>query len=359
MTHGPVPAPRERGWIRITLALAAFLLMPHLPGLPAFVPVVDTLVLLIPVLAACFVVGWWAGGSISLAVLWIGLAAWLLSLAPPSGAGGAYYDLARAWGLVVAGAFGLVCIIGRQRSFLERALSAIVVAAILALVLLAFTGRSPHDIEQIFAHEFESRNAAAAVVMQESAKLIADRFPQLAKMAVQTAGERIELQDVLSRHGAPLFPALLALEALAACALAWALYHRLSRARIGTALAPLRRFSFSDQLIWALVAGIAMIVLPTLAGMGAMGRNLTLFIGTLYLLRGYGIYSWLVSRRAAVVSVLLAVALFPLSLLTVPAAFAFGVTDTWANWRERIRVVPPESDHQRAPGEHRQDRPRD
>lgn len=355
MTHGPVPAPRERGWIRMTLALAAFLLLPHMPELHAFVPVVDTLVLLTPVLAACFVVGWWAGGPLSLAVLWIGLAAWLLTLAPPSGAGGAYYDLARAWGLVVAGAFGLVCVIGRQRSFLERALSAIVVAGILALLLLAFTGRSPHDIEQVFAHEFESRNAAAALVMQESAKLVGDRFPQLAKMATETVGERIDIQDALSRHAAPLFPALLALEALAACALAWALYHRLSRARIGAALAPLRRFSFSDQLIWALVAGIAMIVLPTLTGMGPMGRNLTLFIGTLYVLRGYGIYAWLVSRRAAAVSVFLAIAVFPLSLLTVPAALGLGVTDTWANWRERIRMIPPESEQQRAPGEHRHD----
>lgn len=352
MTHGPVPAPRERGWIRMTLALAAFLLLPHLPELTAFVPVVDTLVLLTPVLAACFVVGWWAGGPLSLAILWGALAAWLLSLAPPSGVGTAYYDLARAWGLVVAGAFGLVCVIGRQRSFLERALSAIVVAALLAFLLLLFTGRSPLEIERIFANEFQSRNAAAAVLMQESAKLVGERFPQLLKMATQAAGERVELQDALSRLGAPLFPALLALEALATCALAWALYHRLSRTRIGAALAPLRFFTFSDQLIWALVAGIVMIVLPSLAGAGAMGRNLTLFVGALYLLRGYGIYAWMVSRRAAVVSVMVAIALFPLSLLTVPAALGLGVTDTWANWRARLRVVPPETEQQHARGEH-------
>src|SRR5690606_14654925 len=139
----------------------------------------------------------------------------------------------------------------------------------------------------IFAHEFQSRNAAAAELMRESAKLIGERFPQFVDMATQTVGERVEIQDALSRFGAPLFPALLALEALAACALAWALYHRLSRTRIGAALAPLRYFTFSDQLIWALVAGIVMIVLPSLAGVGPMGRNITLFVGALYLLRGY------------------------------------------------------------------------
>ncbi|HEU6452753.1 MAG TPA: hypothetical protein VFT57_15160 [Gemmatimonadaceae bacterium] len=356
MTHGPVPAPRERGWIRMTLALAAFLLLPHIvPELSAFVPVIDTLVLLTPVLAACFVVGWWAGGPLSLAILWTGMAAWLLSLAPPTGAGAAYYDLARAWGLVVAGAFGLVCIIGRQRSFLERALSAIVVAALLAFLLLLLTGRSPLEVERIVASELQVRNAAAAGVMQESAKFVGERFPELAKMASETVGDRVQLQDLLSRHGAPLFPALLALEALAACALAWALYHRLSRARIGAALAPLRRFTFSDQLIWALVAGIAMIVLPSLAGMGPAGRNLILFVGTLYVLRGFGIYAWLVSRRAGVVSVFVAIAAFPVSLLTIFPALGLGVTDTWANWRERIRMVPPESEQQRAPGEHRHD----
>ena len=343
MTDGPVPAPRERGWIRITLALAAFMLMPHLPGLPAFVPVVDTLLLLTPVLAACFVVGWWAGGPLSLAIVWTALTAWLFTLAPPGGVGAAYYDMARAWGLVVAGAFGVVCILGRHRSFLERSLSAIVAAALLSLLLLVFTGQSPRQAERIFADEFESRNATAAVVMQESARIIGERAPRFAQMANEVAGERLQVQQALSRSAVSLFPALLALEALAACALAWALYHRLSRARIGAALAPLSRFAFSDQLVWALVAGITMIVLPTLAAVGPMGRNLTVFVGALYVLRGYGIYAWFISRRVAVVSVLIAVAAFPISLLTVPAALGLGLTDTWLDWRARLGVVRPGS----------------
>ena len=346
MTDGPVPAPRERGWIRITLALAAFLLMPHLPGLPAFVPVVDTLLLLTPVLAACFVVGWWAGGPLSLVVVWTALTAWLFLLPPPGGVSAAYYDMARAWGLLVGGAFGLVCIIGRQRSFLERSLSAIGIAAVLSLLLLTFGGQSPREAERIFANEFESRNAVAAVVMDESAKLISERLPRFAKTAQEVAGERLQVQYALSRSAAPLFPALLALEALAACALAWALYHRLSRARIGAALAPLSRFAFSDQLVWALVAGITMIVLPTLAAVGPMGRNLTVFVGALYVLRGYGIYAWFISRRVAAVSLFIAVAAFPLSLVTVPAALGLGLTDTWLDWRARLGIARPGSGRQ-------------
>lgn len=86
-----------------------------------------------------------------------------------------------------------------------------------------------------------------------------------------------------------------------------------------------------------------------------MGRNLLLFVGTLYVLRGYGIYAWLVSRRAAAVSVFVAVVVFPFSLVTVPAALGLGVSDTWADWRARLRMIPPESEHQHASSEHRHD----
>ncbi|HEY9516771.1 MAG TPA: hypothetical protein VIQ74_13925 [Gemmatimonadaceae bacterium] len=346
MSDGPVPAPREQGWIWLALALAAFLLIPHLPGLPAFLPVVDTLLLLTPVLAACFLVGWWAGGPLSLAVVWTALTAWLFILPAPSGVSVAYYDMARAWGLLVASAFGLVCLIGRQRSFLERSLSGIGIATLVSLLLLAFGGEHPRQAERIFANEFATRNAAAAVVMRESAQLIGTRAPRFAEMANQVAAERLGVQRTLSRAAAPLFPALLALEALAACALAWALYHRLSRARLGNALSPLSRFAFSDQLVWALVAGITMLLLPTLAAVGPMGRNLIVFVGALYVLRGYGIYAWFISRRVATVSLVLAIAAFPLSLVTVPAALGLGLTDTWINWRARLRVVRPGSGRQ-------------
>ena len=89
----------------------------------------------------------------------------------------------------------------------------------------------------------------------------------------------------------------------------------------------------------------------TFAAVGPMGRNLTVFVGTLYVLRGYGIYAWFISRRVAVVSVLLAVVAFPLSLvLTAPAALGLGLTDTWLDWRARIRVVRPGSGGPLPPG---------
>jgi hypothetical protein len=103
MSDGLAAAPREQGWLRIVLALAAFLLLAHAPGIRAILPVEDTQLLLLPALTVSFIVGWWAGGPLLLAVVWLALTAWLFLLPAPGGSSGAYYDLARAWGLLVAG----------------------------------------------------------------------------------------------------------------------------------------------------------------------------------------------------------------------------------------------------------------
>src|SRR6185437_10692510 len=112
---------------------------------------------------------------------------------------------------------------------------------------------------------------------------------------------------------------------------------RLSRVRIGAPLAPLKLFTFGDQLVWALVAGIALILVPTRDALAAIGTSVLIFFGTLYALRGYGIYAWFISRRVAVTSVAVAVAAFPLSLVTVPWAVGLGVSDTWIDWRRRLK----------------------
>src|SRR5258708_20199815 len=73
MQDAVAPAPSERGWGKLLLALAAFLLVPVLPPMRALLPVEETLVLLLPAIAACSLVGWWAGGRLLLAVGWVAL----------------------------------------------------------------------------------------------------------------------------------------------------------------------------------------------------------------------------------------------------------------------------------------------
>src|SRR5688572_26280135 len=121
MQEAEAPAPSERGWGKLLLALAAFLIIPPYTPLRALLPVEDTFLLLLPALAACCLVGWWAGGRLMLAVVWVGLAAWTVMQPAPEGA---FYNLVRGWTLLLAGSFGFVCLFGTRRAFFSRALTA-------------------------------------------------------------------------------------------------------------------------------------------------------------------------------------------------------------------------------------------
>ncbi len=103
-----------------------------MPGMRALLPVEETLVLLLPALAACCLVGWWAGGRLSLALVWLALAAWTLNQpAVP----GSFYNLVRGWSLLLAGGFGIVCLVGPRLPYFTRALCTIVLSLVIVLGL--------------------------------------------------------------------------------------------------------------------------------------------------------------------------------------------------------------------------------
>jgi hypothetical protein len=334
MSDALAAPPREQGWTRIVIALIAFLLLSHAPVVRAAAPVVDTLVLLVPALAACFIAGWRRGGSLALALAWATLAGLLLAI--PSRPGSeAYTDFVRSWGVLVAGALGLVCILGWRRQFLGRALAAVGIAALIAVIGMAFATHAAGRIEAVFARELQSRNSTVLAQWVRGFPS-ASLAPAVRDWAAQRA---VQLQDASGTFAAPLYPALLALESLAACALAWGLYHRMSRARLGAALAPFRFFRFSDELIWALVAGMTLTVLPSLQALRVFGANLVVFFGALYALRGFGVIAWFypqLTLGARFAVSFAAVVLFPVSLAL---AVGLGVTDTWFDWRRRVRTA--------------------
>jgi ribosomal protein L9 len=235
-------------------------------------------------------------------------------LAIPSRPGSeAYTDFVRSWGVLVAGALGLVCILGWRRQFLGRALAAVGIAALIAVIGMAFATHAAGRIEGVFARELQTRNSA---VLAQWARGFpnASFAPAIRDWAAQRA---VQLQDASGTLAAPLYPALLALESLAACALAWGLYHRMSRARLGAALAPFRFFRFSDELIWALVAGMTLTILPSLEALRVFGANLVVFFGALYALRGFGVIAWFypqLTLGTQLAASVIAVVLFPVSL---------------------------------------------
>jgi ABC-type multidrug transport system fused ATPase/permease subunit len=347
MADGLAPAPRERGWARLAFALAAFLLVPLFPAARAVLPVEHTLTLLVPTIAVCFLLGWWAGGRLSLALVWIAFAAWVIAQpAPPTG--GSYYDLARAWGLLLAGAFGVIGILGKQGPFFRRALSAIGLALMVGLAHVAAGRASFRRVERILDEQYEVRNQQSMLALSVSLRGVVERVPSMRDVMTEATVDQTAFElHRLSEAASPLFPALLGLESLVVCALAWTLYHRLSRARIGPPLAPLRDFRFHDHLAWGLIVGLTLVLLPAFASMAPVGQSLVLFFGMLYALRGLGVIDSFVRRSATLVAIAAVIAILnprPYAALVALAAMlalfaVLGVSDAWGDWRRRMRAA--------------------
>jgi len=322
--------------------------------LRAFLPLEQTMTLFVPAVAACALVGWWAGGRAFLAIAWGAIA---VLVAAPSGTGGGnpdpFYNLVRGWSLLLAGAFGLVCLLGTRRPLFSRALIALGVTLGLAMIMSLIGPVTLAQASAFVAGEFARRNRETMDIMnqfiaghaKEWAQLTAS-VPQLAQLPAETQTEL----GLLSKGGLAVFPALLALQSIAAIALAWATYHRLGRARLGPPLKPLREFRFNDQLVWGLIVGLTIMLLPTLSAISGAGRNLLVFFGALYAVRGLGVLSWFTKpgrlRAVAIVGfvllfapVLNAFVVLGFLMLGV-AALALGLGDTWADWRGRARSTP-------------------
>jgi len=314
----------------------------------SLLPVEDTMLLLVPALAAAALVGWWAGGRAFMALSWCALAAVMTiqTTTPPN----AFSNLIRGWSLLLAGSFGLVCLFGMRRPLFSRALSALGITLFLGAVLSVVGPVTVSSAAKIVADEFARRNAETIVTMNTFVQTHPEAWSDLTKKVpalAQLPAETEKQISMLSDAGVAVFPALLALQSLAALALAWATYHRLSRARLGAPLRPLKEFRFNDQLVWGLIVGLTIVLLPTLSTARGVGRNLLVFFGALYAVRGFGVLSWFMAPGSLGVTlsvgfIMLAAPVLQffaaLALMVLgTAALALGLGDTWADWRNRPR----------------------
>jgi hypothetical protein len=334
--------------MKLILGVVAFAVVPAIPQFSALLPIDQTIMLFIPALAACALVGWWAGGSLTLATMCIVFGFIVITLLPKAAQG--FDNLSRGWSLVLAGSFGLTCLFGARRQFFPRAMIALTIALGLALMMSALGPVNGGDMNRAIADELDRRNTKTMNTVnafigqhpKEWNDLVA-KAPKFGELPAETERQL----TALSNLGKTLYPALLSLQALAALAIAWSLYHRLSRARLGPPLGLLRDFRFNDQLVWGLIVGLTFVFLPTLSSVRVVGRNLLVFFGALYALRGLGVLSWFMAPGALAVTATVGFAMFLLPVLNAIAALGFiflaiaafglGLGDTWADWRNRAQ----------------------
>lgn len=136
-----------------------------------------------------------------------------------------------------------------------------------------------------------------------------------------------------------LYPAALALATLAALALSRFVVERLSGRE--EALGPFRDFRFSDHLVWVLVVGLALFLVPAGDAVSRLAENALLFMGGLYLVRGVAVLFWIgaatvTSGWAAALWIVAGVLLYPVAVV---AALLLGLGDTWLDVRGRLAAA--------------------
>jgi hypothetical protein len=326
---------REQGWRGPILALLLLVILPATPLLRILLPFEQSILLLVPVLAVLAVAGWRLGGRWPLALFWSVLAVWMLW--QPGDRATAFDLLARGWVAILAATFGGLSMAGTGERFLPRALMAIGVSlAVSAFVAVIASGGAAGAVE-VLAGEVSRRAALSTEqwrVMTSTEEWLGfvERNPN-AKVLADGVDQQLASMPGFARR---LFPALLALESLAAMALAWAAYHRLGRVRLGPPLARLQDLRFNDALVWGIIAGMVLVVLPAPGLVRTAGINLLVFFGALYALRGLGVMLWfLAPGRWMKVFLLLFTFLFWHVVGLV--AVAIGIGDTWFDWRRRLR----------------------
>ena len=243
------------------------------------------------------------------------LFAGLLGLLSFLGPRGNLWAVERGWALLLSGYFVATILLWPGRSFLVRALTATAATATTAAVVIGWSG-GWSELDWMMASHYRE---------------VAEAMGQGWTGGLANAEEAVALAASLP---ARLFPAFLAVGSVAALAVGWWGYRRLTRT--GEPLGRLTEFRFPDALVWVLIAGLALLVVPLADGAARVGSNLVFFMGTLYALRGLAVLVALVIGTVGLqVPVLLVlgvvgVVLYP---IVVAGTLLLGVTDTWLDLR--------------------------
>lgn len=245
----------------------------------------------------------------------------VVSLIGPTGAMG---SVERGWALTLGGYFVLAVVVWPEQTFMLRAMAALAATAVTAGALVALQG-GWSELDWVMATHY-----------REMAETMSRNWPG----GMVDADEVVELAAGLP---ARLFPAFLAVGSVGALGVSWWGYRRL--AQRGRPLGRLTEFRFPDPLVWVLIVGVALLIVPMAGWAPRLGSNLVFFMGALYALRGLAVLVALVVGMVGlklpvlVVLGIVGVLLYP---IVVAGTLLLGVTDTWLDLRSGERTANDE-----------------
>ncbi|HEX9108508.1 MAG TPA: DUF2232 domain-containing protein [Longimicrobiales bacterium] len=254
----------------------------------------------------------------------------LLALAGPLDSAIGQFD--RVWALLLGIWFVVSLYVVRDISLTSRSLLATLATAASSAIFLLFRPGGIAGLDR-------ELNATLTAAVKQQIELWNAAGAKLPPAFVQGMYRVVEMRSQVAL-------ALAALASMAALALAWAVYRRTTRrdepadAPVAP-LPPLREFRFRDELVWVLIAGVLLVLVPGL-GQGAVraGSNLLTFMGALYALRGVAVLVSMSGGAFGLGGLLLvlfaALADSWIPALVISAAVLVGLTDTWLDLRARL-----------------------
>ena len=138
---------------------------------------------------------------------------------------------------------------------------------------------------------------------------------------------------------AVLFPAWIALAAMASARLVWSWYQRIARTPILPDVAPFRDFRFNDHLVWLLVLLIALLLAPVPPAVALAAGNTLVVLASIYVLRGAAIARTSLRRASPFFIGVLLLIMLPFCWIYLIGLALLGIADTWLDFRRR--VAPP------------------
>lgn len=138
---------------------------------------------------------------------------------------------------------------------------------------------------------------------------------------------------------AVILPAVTALMALGGLAMSWSWYRRISHRPLGQPLGRLADFRFSDQMVWGVIAGLGLLLVPAIGSLRELGGNLLLFFGGLFALRGLAVTRTWLTQAPGTLIVFMALSLLFIAPVAVGGLLSLGLADIWLDFRRRM--MPP------------------
>ncbi|WP_423924598.1 DUF2232 domain-containing protein [Candidatus Palauibacter sp.] len=225
----------------------------------------------------------------------------------------------RGWAVLLAGGFAISTTLAPGRPILDRSLMGVAIAGGTVGAMGAWRPDLPAALDRHVSGQFDR------VLAMYDSRAFGSPVVDAAVRQFVGVWEAV-------------YPAMLVLASVSALALCVYLLGRIRGEE--AALPPLRHFRFSTHLVWVLILGLALLVLPAGDWADRAGGNMVTVMGGLYLLRGAAVLVWL---GAAVISsgwviavwAIAALALYP---VTIGTALVVGVSDTWLDLRSRLGV---------------------